>query len=85
MCAFLGLTEKDLSSPAPYARVLAFNDKGREILKVARDCGNYPNIGEKLDHPYQAIESRCGSLYGLFADKPEPASAEENTRVQYLP
>ena len=85
MCAFLGLTEKDLSSPAPYARVLAFNDKGREILKDARSVGNFPNLGEKQDAPYQTIESRCGSLYGLFADKPEPASAEENTRVQYLP
>lgn len=85
MCAFLGLTEKALSSPAPYARVLAFNDQGREILKEARSVGNFPNLGEKQDAPYQAIESRCGSLYGLFADNPEPADAEENTRVQYLP
>ena len=85
MCAFLGLTEKDLSSPTPYARVLAFNDKGREILKEARSVGNFPNIGEKIDDPYQAIESRCGSLYGLFAAKPEPADAEDLARVQYLP
>ena len=82
MCAFLGLTEKDLSSPAPYARVLAFNDKGREILKVARDCGNYPNIGEKLDHPYQAIEDRCFALFSLFA--PVPSSPEDKTRVQHI-
>ena len=85
MCAFLGLTEKDLSSPAPYARVLAFNDKGREVLKTAREVGHFPNIGEKLDSPYQTTETRYGSLYGLFAAKPEPADAEENTRVQYLP
>ena len=82
MCAFLGLTEQDLSSPAPYARVLAFNDKGREILKVARDCGNYPNIGEKLDHPYQAIEDRCFALYSLFA--PVPSFPEDKTRVQHI-
>ena len=83
MCAFLGLTEQDLSSPAPYVRVLAFNDKGREILKHARQVGNFPNAGEKIDHPYQAIEDRCNSLYGLFA--PTPESPEDNTRVQYVP
>lgn len=83
MCAFLGLTEKDLSSPAPYARVLALNNKGREILKKARAVGNYPNIGEKLEDPYQEIENRCGALYGLFADIPEPPDAESNHRVYY--
>jgi len=84
ICAFLGLTEKDLASPAPYARVLAFNDKGREILKKARQTGHFPNIGEKLDHPYQMIENRCNALYALFA-APEPPDTEENARVQYLP
>ena len=38
MCAFLGITQKDMDSPAPYARVLALNDRGREILKAARKC-----------------------------------------------
>ncbi len=71
MCAFLGLTAKDFSSPAPYARVLALNDKGREILRKARESLWLPNIGEKIDHPYQVIEDRCDALYGLFAEKPE--------------
>lgn len=84
MCAFLGLTETDLATPAPYARVLALNDKGREILKVARQTGSYPNIGEKLDHPYQAMENRCGALYGLFCvDSPERPDAESNHRLYY--
>lgn len=67
MCAFLGLNAQDLHSPAPYARVLAFNDKGREILNKARQTGEFPNIGETIDSPYQAIENRCDNLYGLFA------------------
>ena len=82
MCAFLGLTEKDLTSPAPYARVLAFNDKGREILKKAREVGSFPNIGEKLDDPYQQIENQANALYGLFAQQPE--NPEDTTRVQYV-
>lgn len=83
MCAFLGLTAEDLAAPAPYARVLALNDKGREILRKARSVGCYPNIGEKLDSPYQVIENRCGALYGLFADQPEPPDRESNYRVFY--
>lgn len=84
LCAFLGLTAQDLQTPAPYARVLAFNDKGREILKTARNHGFYPNIGEKLDDSYQEIENRCGALYGLFAvDTPTAPNAESTQRVYY--
>lgn len=67
MCALLQITADDLLSPPQYSRVLALNDKGREILLKARQSGHFPNIGEKLDHPYQAIENRCDDLYGLFA------------------
>lgn len=84
LCAFLGLTMEDLQTPAPYARVLALNDRGREILKTARNYGLYPNIGEKLDHPYQTIENRCGALYGLFAEgSPSPPNTESNRRIYY--
>lgn len=84
MCAFLGLTEEDMGQPAPYARVLALNDKGREILKQARKNGCFPNIGERLGHPYEVIENRVGSLYGLFsADTIGKADAEEDCRVFY--
>lgn len=86
LCAFLGLTQQDLDTPAPYARVLAFNDRGREILKTARRSGSFPNIGERIDHPYQQIEDRCGDLYGLFAlSSPEPPGAQARARVFYHP
>ena len=84
ICAFLGLSQEQLNTPAPYARVLAFNDKGREILKIARKQGNYPNIGEKIDHPYQEIENRCGDLYALFAcGAPEAPGEEAKRRIYY--
>ena len=83
MCAFLGITEKQLSSPAPYVRVLGFNDKGRQGLKTARNHGNFHNVGEKQEHPYQALEDRCGDLYGLFSELPELPGAEQNYRVYY--
>ena len=84
MCAFLGLTEELLAAPAPYARVLAFNDRGRELLKTARKTGLFPNAGEPVAHPYQALEYRAGSLYGLFAiGSAESPQSEETRRVFY--
>ena len=84
LCAFLGLPKQDLQVPAPYARVLAFNDRGREILKQARKVGCYPNIGEKLDHPYEALETRADDLYGLFAVTPEAPGTATARRVNYI-
>jgi hypothetical protein len=83
MCAFLGITEETLRSPAPYVRVLALNDRGREILKKARQNGQFVNIGEKQDDPYQALENRCGQLYGLLASKAEEPDIESKYRIYY--
>ena len=83
MCAFLGITQKDLDSPAPYVRVLALNDKGREILKSARDTGCFPNVGESVDHPYQDLEIRAGRLYSQFAISGEQPQQEQQRRIYY--
>ena len=70
MCAYLGLTAEMLRSPAPYTRVLALNDTGRDILLKARESGRFPNIGETIDNPYQIIENRCDDLFELFSETP---------------
>lgn len=72
MCAFLGITREMLASPAPYSRVLGFNDTGRSILKSARETGRLPHTGENTDDAYQLLEQRCDDLYGLFCeDRPD--------------
>lgn len=83
MCAFLGITEKMMEQSAPYVRVLGFNDTGREILKKARQTGEFINIGQPTGHEYEALEHRCGDLYGLFAEKISPAGLEQEKRVYY--
>ena len=84
MCAFLGITGKILEEPVPYTRVLAFTDKGREILKQAKKETLFLNAGQRSDHSYWQLEQRCGSLYGLFCmDAPETPDAEATQRIYY--
>lgn len=84
MCAFLGITQEILEAEVPYNRVLAFNDRGREILKNAKKDHPFLNAGEKTDDPYWHLEQRCGSLYGLFCvDTPASPDAEARQRIYY--
>ena len=84
MCAFLGITKDMLEAEVPYTRVLAFNDRGREVLKKAKKDTWFVNTGEAVDHPHWHLEQRCGSLFGLFSvDVPEPPEAENNQRIYY--
>ena len=84
MCAFLGISKAMLEMEIPYTRVLAFSDKGREILKMAKKETAFLNAGQRTDHPYWLLEQRCGSLYGLFSiQEPGAPSAETSARVFY--
>ena len=84
MCAYLGITDEIMNSPVPYVRVLGLRSSGIAALKQARETGPFPHIGEKIDHPYQALEQKWDDLYGLFRiDVPSPAGTE-NTRRIYL-
>lgn len=82
MCAFLGITQTDMDSPAPYTRVLALNDKGREILKAARETGLFPNAGDTVDSPYQELEHRAGLVYSIFSNG-NSLCREADRRIYY--
>ena len=82
LCAFLGLTQEDLAAPAPYARILAFDDVGRSLLKGS-DFGK--NLGWQEESSYAALEQRCNTLYGLFCRDGIPkADAAQKQRLSYL-
>ena len=84
LCAFLGITEADLSSPAPYVRALALNDRGRSVLKQAREFMHIINAGESVDHPYYQMERRCADLYALTRlDSVDPPGDEDKQRIFY--
>ncbi len=85
MCAYLGITQTLLDSPAPYVRVLGLRDTGREVLKKARQTGTFLHVGESTDHPYWLLEQKWADLYGLFAaDGAEPAGSEPKQRISIL-
>ncbi len=44
LCAFLGVHDGDADCQVPYTRVLAFNDKGRLILREAAKRGTIPVV-----------------------------------------
>ena len=84
LCAFLGITEEMLEAQAPYTRVLGLNDRGRQVLRMAREKTALVNIGQNTGHDWQEAEHHWGALYGLFAEGcPEPPDAEEKLRLIY--
>ena len=87
LCAFLGLTARDLTTPAPYARILAFNSTGRGLLRALKHCFPLVNAGEHPEDPdYYVLECRAGDLYSLFSQAgPRPAGEEARQRVCCLP
>ena len=86
LCAFLGLTAAELAAEAPYTRVLGFTDRGRKVLKTARETGVFVNAGQAVPGEYWDREQRVGDLYGLFCiTSPEAPGAESKRRIIYKP
>lgn len=79
LCAFLGVHPDSIPN---YTRVLGLRKSGQAVLKKARQSGLFPHIGEKINDPYQLLESRCDDLYGLFrVSGPDNAGKAEKRRI----
>ncbi len=84
LCAFLGLSQQDQTTGAPYCRILAFNDSGRQVLASIKEDGFFVNIGQHTGCEYENLEQRSTALYGLFAQKPDAPDMHSRYRVYYL-
>lgn len=86
LCAALGLSKRDLETAPPYARILAFNEIGRGLIRQMRDRFPLINAGacpQALD--YYAMECRAADLYDLFScSGPRAAGEEQRLRVVSL-
>lgn len=86
LCAFLGISQEDLTRPISYVRALAFDETGKALLKKLRETSALAiiNAGERpQDDRFYALELRAGRLYPLFCrDEKIPAgNAEEACRI----
>lgn len=77
MCAFLGI-KKGFPDNPPYARILAFNDKGREVIVRAKDTSDIPIITKVSDDISDVFNTECTAtdLYALFSQKTSPCGLE---------
>ena len=71
MCLVLGLGEREMTLESPYLRVLAFNDRGRQLLRQLGETSALPLISGAVPKTpeakaYFALEQRATDLYGLF-------------------
>lgn len=87
LCAFLGISSELLERPAPYARVLAFDERGRTLLREIRENGKISLIqaGETPEKSgYSELEARCALLYDLFCERlGEFARRRRSERIFY--
>ena len=84
LCAFLGITAEMMEAEIPYVRVLAFNDRGRELLGRVKKDGFFLNAGQPTHHPLWVMEQRWEDLYGLFrVCAPGEPGAAKKRRVFY--
>ena len=86
LCAFLGVRESDFAAPIEYARVLAFNSAGRQLLRKARDHGQIAlvNAGQRVDSPRAELEERANRLYPLFLSPDASPVIPEKQRIFVL-
>lgn len=92
LSAVLGLSKSDAEILPPYARVLALNDRGCEVLKLAQKRSQIP-IGMSLlklrdenaiAANFAAIEAHAGDIYALATEKIQPCGSEYTAKIQKM-
>ncbi len=85
---FLGVTAEDLRIPVPYIRVIGFNNRGAELLRLVKESAYLPIITKAADiaslnenaQRIFALECVAGDVYSLCFDKVLPCGTEKAFR-----
>ena len=85
LCAFLGITADELSAPAPYVRILAFDREGRAMLRQLDSRLPLLHAGQRAAGAYAELEQRAASLYPLFLPPEALPRIPDRTRVFCVP
>jgi len=90
LSALLGITSSDTDGEPPYARVLALNDRGAEILKKAKVNSTLP-IGTSLAElslasvrakRFAELESTATDIYSLGCKDILPCSRDYTVKIE---
>ena len=86
----IGITPKDTQNPPPYGRILALNERGRDILSAAKKAGTtlpYATSLAKLADLNDSckmcsdLEARATAVYGLALRTICPADADYKAMI----
>jgi predicted nucleotidyltransferase len=86
----IGIHKEDMNCMPPYGRILAFNDRGREILAYAKNYASIPYAASiaKLSHlsetagKFAELEEKASDVYGLALDA--IGSAQDDIRAKIM-
>ncbi len=89
LASFLGFTKDQCEGLPPYIKVLAMNDKGKDILREAKEKASLPIVtkasdidalGERAKKIY-SLEGMCTDVYSLATPVILPCGREQTTPV----
>lgn len=89
LASFLGFTKEQSEGLPPYIKVLAMNEKGKEILKKAKETATLPIITKASDvdelddraKEVYSLEGMCTDVYSLATPVILPCGREQTTPV----
>jgi len=85
----IGITKADMQQLPPYGRILAFNERGREILARAKSSARLPyaaSIARLAKHSdaaqrFAELEIRASDVYGLALETVSSAQKDYRARI----
>lgn len=87
--SLLGITKDDLTTPPVYARILAINERGTDILSVAKGKSRIPlstslaRLSEinAVTKRTAELESLSTDIYNLALDNPGPVGTDYRAKI----
>ncbi len=89
---YLGIKPEDAKLQVPYIRVLGFNERGREILKLAKETAKLPvvmkssqidTLSDYAKHVFE-LECKATNLYNLSTPRILPCGTEYSDEIVML-
>lgn len=89
LALLIGITKEDMKSLPPYGRILAFNERGKEILAQAKGAAKIPyaasiaklsQINETAER-FAELEIRASDVYGLALETVTSAQKDYRAKI----